>query len=510
MPNTPEKLKYYVDGQWRESKTEKYMDCFNPSTGEVVALAPQCTQEEVDSAIQAASDAFPGWANTPVTARVQVLFRLKALIDKNFDELVHLVCEEQGKCWAEAVGCIAKTNEVVEFATGMAHLMKGTSVMNITSGYDTVQYMEPLGVFAGIAPWNFPAMIPHGWMTPLAVATGNTFVIKSASFVPRSSMRILSLWEEAGLPKGVINLVTCGRNQAEVLLKHPDVKGVSFVGSTSVGRHVYAMATAHGKRVQALCEAKNHALILRDCNLDMAVAGIANATCGCAGERCMALPVLVVENTIADEFVSKLSSRLSQLKIGPAYDKTTELGPVVNEGHRQFIIDWITKGVEEGAELVLDGRKVTVPGFENGFYLGPTLFDKVTPEMSIGWEEIFGPVSCIKRVENFEEGFALMNQSEFANGSAIYTQNGYFAREFAKRTHGGMVGINVGIPVPVGIFGFTGHKNSFFGDLHIMGEDGIRFYTELKSVTSHWFGEEEAECKVDTWDGMIELPDDKK
>ncbi len=510
MPNTPEKLKYYVDGQWRESKTKKYMDCFNPSTGEVVALTPQCTQEEVDSAIQAASDAFPAWANTPVTARVQVLFKLKALIDKNFDELVHLVCEEQGKCWAEAVGCIAKTNEVVEFATGMAHLMKGTSVMNITSGYDTVQYMEPLGVFAGIAPWNFPAMIPHGWMAPLAVATGNTFVIKAASFVPRSSMRILSLWEEAGLPKGVINLVTCGRNQAEVLLKHPDVKGVSFVGSTSVGRHVYAMATAHGKRVQALCEAKNHALILRDCNLDMAVAGIANATCGCAGERCMALPVLVVENAIADEFVSKLSSRLSQLKIGPAYDKATELGPVVNEGHRQFIIDWITKGVEEGAELVLDGRKVTVPGFENGFYLGPTLFDKVTPEMSIGWEEIFGPVCCIKRVENFEEGFALMNQSEFANGSAIYTQNGYFAREFAKRTHGGMVGINVGIPVPVGIFGFTGHKNSFFGDLHIMGEDGIRFYTELKSVTSHWFGEEEAECKVDTWDGMIELPDDKK
>ncbi len=510
MSSTPEKLKYYVDGQWRESKTEKYMECFNPSTGEVIALAPQCTQEEVNSAIQAASGAFPEWSNTPVTARAQILFRLKALIDKHFDELVHLVCEEQGKCWAEAVGCIAKTNEVVEFASGMSHLMKGTSVMNITSGYDTVQYMEPLGVFAGIAPWNFPAMIPHGWMTPLAIATGNTFVIKPASFVPRSSMRILKLWEEAGLPKGVINLVTCGRNQAEILLKHPDVKGVSFVGSTSVGRHIYATAAANGKRVQALCEAKNHALILRDCNLDMTVAGISNATCGCAGERCMALPVLVVENAIADEFVSKLSTRLSQLKVGPAYDKTTELGPVVNDGHRQFIAGWIEKGIKEGAELVLDGRNVTVPGFENGFYLGPTFFDKVTPEMSIGWEEIFGPVTCIKRVENFEEGLAVMNRSEFANGSAIYTQNGHYAREFAKRTHGGMVGINVGIPVPVGIFGFTGHKNSFFGDLHIMGTDGIRFYTELKSVTSHWFGEEEAECKVDTWDGMIELPEDTK
>ena len=277
-----------------------------------------------------------------------------------------------------------------------------------------------------------------------------------------------------------------------------------------MGRHIYATAAAHDKRVQALCEAKNHALVLRDCNLDMTVAGIANATAGCAGERCMALPVLVVENAIADEFVAKLSQRLAALKIGPAYDKTTELGPVVNAGHRKFIEGWIEKSIEEGAELVLDGRGVTVPGYENGFYIGPTMFDKVTPEMSCGWQEVFGPVTYIKRVENFEEGLALMNNSEFANGSAIYTENGNYAREFAKRSDGGMVGINVGIPVPVGIFGFTGHKNSFFGDLHIMGPDGIRFYTELKSVTSHWFGQGEAECKVDTWDGMIELPEDKK
>ena len=301
MSAAPKKLKYFVDGQWLESKTTKYMECFNPSTGEVVALAPQCTQAEVDAAVQAASKAFPAWADTPVTKRAQVLFRMKALVDKHFDELTHLVCEEQGKCWGEAAGCIAKMNEVVEFATGIPHLMKGHSVMNITGGYDTVQYMEPVGVFAGIAPWNFPAMIPHGWMSPLAVATGNTFVLKAASFVPRSSMRILDLWTEAGLPKGVINLVTCGRNEAEILLKHPDVKGITFVGSTSVGRHIYATAAANGKRVQALCEAKNHALVLRDCNLDMTVAGIANATCGCAGERCMALPVLVAENAIADQ-----------------------------------------------------------------------------------------------------------------------------------------------------------------------------------------------------------------
>ncbi len=512
MSDTPQKLKYYVDGQWLESKTEKYMECFNPSTGEVTALAPQCTLEEVETAVQAANNAFPAWADTPVTKRAQVLFRMKALVDKNFDELVHLVCEEQGKCWGEAVGCIAKMNEVIEFACGAPQLMKGESVMNITNGYDTVQYKEPLGVFAGIAPWNFPAMIPHGWMTPLAVVSGNTFVLKPASFVPRSSMRILDLWEEAGLPKGVINLTTCGREQAEIFLKHPDIKGVTFVGSTSVGRHIYATAAAHDKRVQALCEAKNHALVLRDCNIDQTVAGIANATCGCAGERCMALPVLVVENAIADEFVEKLVNRVSQLKIGPSWDKTTELGPVVNEGHRQFVKGWIEKGIEEGAELLLDGREVTVPGYENGFYLGATVFDKVTSDMSIAWNEIFGPVTCIKRVEDFEEGLALMNSSEFANGSAIYTENGYYAREFAKRSHGGMVGINVGIPVPVGIFGFTGHKNSFFGDLHIMGMDGIRFFTEQKSVTTHWFGEGEkdASSKVDTWDGMIEMPEDKK
>jgi malonate-semialdehyde dehydrogenase (acetylating)/methylmalonate-semialdehyde dehydrogenase len=512
MSDAPKKLKYYVNGEWLESKAEKWMDCFNPSTGEVVALAPQCTQEEVDSAIKAASDAFPAWAATAVTKRAQVLFRMKALVDKHFDELVHLVCEENGKVWGEGVGCIAKMNEVIEFASGIAHLMKGESVMDITSGYDTVQYKEPLGVFAGIAPWNFPAMIPHGWMAPLCVASGNTIVIKPASFVPRSSMRIMDLWKEAGLPDGVINLVTCGREQAEILLKHPDIKGVTFVGSTSVGRHIYKTAAGHDKRVQALCEAKNHALVLKDCNLEKTISGIANATCGCAGERCMALPVLVVEEEIADEFVEKLVKRLSALKIGPAYDKTSELGPVVNEGHRQFVMGWIEKGIEEGAKMVLDGRDVKVdkPGFENGFYLGPTVFDHVTPEMSIGWNEIFGPVTCIKRVKDFEEGLNLMNSSDFANGSAIYTQNGYFAREFSRRSHGGMVGINVGIPVPVGIFGFTGHKNSFFGDLHIMGMDGIRFFTEQKSVTAHWFSDEAPDCKVDTWDGMIELPDDKK
>ena len=505
------KLGYYAGG-WKTSKTGTYMDCFDPSTGEVIAQAPQCTAAEVEEAVQAAKAAFPAWAETPPNKRVQVLFRMKALMDENLDELTLLLARENGKVMDEAMGDVLKVTEVVEFACGIPHLMKGPAVMNATVGYDTTQYMEPLGVFAGIAPWNFPAMIPMGWMAPLCIATGNTMVLKAASFVPQSATRILELWEEAGLPKGVINLVTCSRNEAEILLKHPDIKGVSFVGSTSVGRHIFATAAANGKRVQALTEAKNHALVLRDAALERTARGIVNSACGCAGERCMALPAVVVEEAVADKLVALIAKMMQELKVGPAYEKTSQLGPVVNAEHRKSIEAWIQKGVEEGAKLVLDGRGICVKGYENGFYIGPTLFDHVKPGMTVGDREIFGPVLCIKRVKDFEEGLALMNASEFANGSVIYTQSGYYAREFSKRTHGGMVGVNVGIPVPLGIFGFTGHKNSFFGDLHAMGTDGVRFFTELKSVTAHWFSEAEAkEAKVlNSWDGMISFPDKER
>jgi malonate-semialdehyde dehydrogenase (acetylating) / methylmalonate-semialdehyde dehydrogenase len=510
MAGSAKKLRYYAGG-WKESKTTRFMDCFNPSTGDVIAQAPQCTPAEVEEAILAAKAAFPAWAATPAIKRVQVLFRMKGLMDKHLDELTTLLSTEEGKVLDEAMGDVLKVTEVVEFACGIPHLMKGPALMNASVGYDTVQYLEPLGVFAGIAPWNFPAMIPMGWMAPLCIATGNTLVLKAASFVPQSAMRILELWEEAGLPKGVINLVTCSRNEAEILLKHPDVKGISFVGSTSVGKHIYATAAANGKRVQALTEAKNHALVLRDAALERTARGIVNSACGCAGERCMALPTVVVEEAVADTLVALLAKMMGELKIGPAYEKSSQMGPVVNADHRQSILTWIQKGIDEGAKLVLDGRKATVKGYEKGFYLGPTLFDHVKPGMTVGDREIFGPVLCIKRVKDFEEGIALMNASEFGNGSVIYTQSGYYAREFAARTHGGMVGINVGIPVPIGVFGFTGHKNSFFGDLHTMGTDGVRFFTEQKSVTAHWFSEEEArEAKVlNSWDGMISFPDKK-
>ena len=376
---TVKKLPYFANGEFKPSQTTQWMDCYDPSTGEVIAQAPQCTVAEVEEAVAAAAAAFPAWADTPASKRVQVLFRMKALLDQHLDELTYLVAQEHGKVWDEAMGDVLKVTEVVEFACGIPQLMKGPALMNCTTGYDTTQYMEPVGVFAGIAPWNFPAMIPMGWMAPLCIATGNTMVLKAASFTPQSSLRIAELWAQAGLPKGVINVVTCSRHEAEILLKHPDIKGVSFVGSTAVGLHIYATAAAAGKRVQALTEAKNHALVLRDAALERSARGIINSACGCAGERCMALPVVVAEEAIADELVATLVRLMGELKIGPAYDKTSQLGPLVNAEHRQSVIKWIEKGVEEGATLVLDGRGIpSVPGYENGFYLGPTLFDHVT------------------------------------------------------------------------------------------------------------------------------------
>ncbi len=312
------------------------------------------------------------------------------------------------------------------------------------------------------------------------------------------------MYKEAGVPDGVVNVITCSRDEAEIFLSHPDIKGISFVGSTNVGKHIYGVAASNGKRVQALCEAKNHALVMNDAAIERTAAGIINSAFGCAGERCMALPVVVAEDGIADALVAKLVELAKNLKVGPAYDKTSTLGPVVDKKHKERILKWIQKGIDEGATLILDGRNVTVEGYENGFYLGPTIFDHVTEDMTIGTQEIFGPVLCIKRVKNFEEGLTIMNNNPFANGSVIFTQNGYFAREFVNRTDGGMVGVNVGIPVPVGVFPFSGHKNSFFGDLHCLGKDGVRFYTESKTVTTKWFDEEEKKStKVSTWDGTI-------
>jgi len=497
-------LKYFVNGKWLESKSDKSLGVHDPSIGEVIARAPCCTSEEVTSAINAAAQAFPAWADTPVMKRVKVLFKFRDLLEKHIDELTHIVAREHGKVWEEAKGDILKVIEAVEFACGAPTLMMGESLMETSAGYDTVLYKEPVGVFAGIVPFNFPGMIPMGWISPLAIATGNTVVIKAALPTPMTALRLAELWQEAGLPDGVLNVLTCENEEAELLLKHPDVKGVCFVGSTKTGRHIYSTAAAHGKRVQALCAAKNHALVMEDAALERSASGIINSAFGCAGERCMALPVIAVQENIADKLVSLLTKYASELKIGPAYDKSSTLGPLYSEGHRKSVVGWIEKGISEGAKLVLDGRSANVAGYEKGFYLGPTIFDHVKSGMTIGDEEIFGPVLCVKRVKNFEEGLSLMNANPYANGSVIYTSNGHYAREFTKRTHGGMVGVNVGIPVPVGIFPFTGHKQSFFGDLHVLGKDGVRFFTETKAVTTKWFSEDEAkETLTDTWDGSV-------
>lgn len=500
------KLKYFVGGQFRNSVSTKIVDVYDPSTGEVIAQMPCCTEDEVNEAVEAAKEAFKSWSMTAPSKRAEIMFKVKQLLDAHMDELTMMVARENGKCWAEAKGDVLKAVEPTELACGITSLLasEGEALFDASKGYDTVRYREPLGVFAGIAPFNFPAMIPMGWMTPMCIACGNTIVLKVSSNTPMTALRIAELYQEAGIPDGVVNIVPCTRDEAEVLLSHPDIKGITFVGTTKVGLHIYSEAAKSGKRVQALCEAKNHALILEDAPIERTAASIINATYGCAGERCMALPVIVVQESIADKLVKAIVEKAKSMRIGPAYDKTSKLGPVIDEKHRQRIIGWIEKGLSEGASLVLDGRNIVVQGYEKGFYLGPTILDHVTSKMTVGQREIFGPVLCIKRCKDFEEGLQLMNENPFANGSAIFTQNGHFAREFARRTDGGMVGINVGIPVPIGMFPFNGHKRSFFGDLHCLGRDGVRFYTESKVVTSRWFDEEaKKEKEVSTWDGTI-------
>ena len=496
---------YCVNGEWLESKSDLYSSVTDSSTGEVIAEVPLCTKEEVLSAIDAANKAFEEWSKTSLSKRTQMMFRWRNVLLNHIDELALLCSKELGKNLNEAKGDVLKAIEPTEFACGISYASQGTASLQVTTDFDTASYRVPLGVIAGICPFNFPAMIPWSWIVPLAIATGNTVVLKACSQTPLTSMRILELfYEECDFPKGVVNLVTCNREEAEILLTDDRIKAVTFVGTTKVGKHIYSVAAAHGKRVQAQCEAKNHALVLEDCDLEATVNAIINSTYGCSGMRCMALPVIVVQESIADKFVSLLKEKALALKIGCAYDPDTKLGPVVSEKHKKSILNWIQKGIDEGAKLVLDGRNCTVKGFEKGYFVGPTIFDFVTPEMSVGNEEIFGPVTLVKRVKNFEEGIKVMNENIYANGSVIFTKNGYFARKFEMMTDGGMVGINVGIPVPSAYFPFSGNKESFFGDQHVLGLDGIRFYTRAKTVTRHWYQENDKTRDIDTWEGMVE------
>lgn len=503
--NEVKKMKYCVNGEWKTSKAEKYYDVTDSSTGELLAQVPSCTKEEVEEAIASAHEAYKSWSKLSLSRRTQYLFTWRNVLMDHLEELTVLCAKELGKNLAEARGDVLKAIEPTEFATGISFSSQGHASLNVTTGYDTATYREPLGVVGGIVPFNFPAMIPWGWMVPLALATGNTVVLKANTLTPLTSMRMLELfYEEAKFPKGVVNLVTCSRHEAELLLTDPRVKAITFVGTTKVGKHIYSLASANGKRVQAQCEAKNHALLLEDADLESATKAIINSTYGCAGMRCMALPVIVVQESIADRFVALLKEKAEAMKVGCAYHEDTDLGPVVSQGHKDSIVRWIEQGVKEGAELVLDGRDVVVPGYEGGYFVGPTIFDHVTEEMTVGTQEIFGPVTLIKRVKDFEEGLKVMNDNPFANGSVIFTQSGYYAREFEMRTDGGMVGINVGIPVPTAYFPFSGNKDSFFGDLHVLGADGVRFYTRAKTVTKHWFDDRSKYREVGTWEGSVD------
>ena len=442
---------YCVGGVWKDSKTEKWMPVTDSSTGKVIAEVPSCTQDEVLEAIDAADKAFKEWSQVSVSKRTQMMFKWRNILVEHLEELTYLCAKELGKNLSEARGDVLKAIEPTELACATPFVSQGSASLQVTTGFDTATYRMPLGVVAGIVPFNFPAMIPWGWMVPLAIATGNTVVLKAASQTPLTAMRIMELfYEEGGFP------------------------------------------------------AKNHALVLEDCDLESTVNAIINSTYGCAGMRCMALPVIVVQESIADKFVALLREKAMAMKVGCAYDPETKLGPVVSAKHKKSICDWIQRGIDDGAELVLDGRDIVVPGYENGFFVGPTILDHVTPDMAIGQREIFGPVTLIKRVKTFEEGLAVMNANPFANGSAIFTQSGYYARQFEMLTDGGMVGINVGIPVPSAYFPFSGNKDSFFGDQHVLGLDGVRFYTRAKTVTKHWYDEHSRKKTVDTWEGTVE------
>lgn len=499
------RTKYCIRGEWLDSVTSSYMPVTDSSTGEVIAEVPQCTREECVHAIDAAQEAYESWSRLSISKRQTYLFAWREVLCRHKEELAKLCSRELGKTLREARGDVQKAIEPTEAACALPALIQGDAALQVTTGYDSSSYRVPLGVVAGIVPMNFPAMIPWGWMVPLAIACGNTVVLKANSQTPLTAIRMLELfYDEAKFPKGVVNLVTTKRDEAEIFMTDERIKAVTFVGTTGVGKHVYSLAAAHGKRVQAQCEAKNHALILDDCNLEATVNAVINSTYGCAGMRCMALPVVCVQESIADIFVERLKQKAECLRIGRAYCEETELGPLVSAKHKASVEAWIQRGIDEGAELVLDGRNPFVPGCEEGFFVGPTILDHVKPGMRVGDYEIFGPVTCVKRVKDYEEGIRIMNANPFANGSSIFTSSGYYARKFVMDTDGGMVGINVGIPVPTAYFPFSGNKDSFFGDLHVLGRDGYRFFTRAKTVTSHWFDEHSAGRVVGTWEGSTE------
>ncbi len=473
-------------GKRSVSSSTRRVPVFNPSTGEQSAELPLSTVDEINAAVASAKKAFGEWRNTPPLRRAKFMFKFKELLDRHVEELAREISREHGKTHADALGEIARGIEVVDFACGIPGLLKGEFSRNVGPSIDSYSDRQPLGVVAGITPFNFPAMVPM-WMYPMAIACGNTFILKPSERDPSAPMLAWQLFQDAGFPDGVLNVVHGDKVAVDTLLDHPDVKAVSFVGSTPIAEYVFTRGTAAGKRIQALGGAKNHMIILPDADLDQAADALMGAGYGSAGERCMAISVAVpVGEKTADSLIAKLRPRVESLKIGPANDPTAEMGPLVTKAHQQKVLGYINAGVEEGAELVVDGRGFSLQGYENGYYVGGTLFDRVTTDMSIYKEEIFGPVLSVVRATDYSAAVDMINAHEYGNGTAIFTRDGDAARDFADRIEVGMVGINIPIPVPVAYHSFGGWKRSLFGDHSIYGPEGIRFYTKLKTVTSRW------------------------
>ncbi len=482
-------IEHWINGRVVPGQSGRRADVFNPATGAVTGQVALANNAEVSAAVAAAQAAFPAWADTPPIRRARVMFKFLELLNQERDKLAHAITAEHGKVFTDAQGEVTRGIDIVEFACGIPQLLKGDYTDQVSTGIDNWTLRQPLGVVAGITPFNFPVMVPM-WMYPVAIAAGNCFVLKPSPIDPSASLMMADLLKRAGLPDGVFNVVQGDKEAVDALLVHPDVKAVSFVGSTPIANYIYETGAKHGKRVQALGGAKNHMVVMPDADIDQVVDALIGAGYGSAGERCMAISVAVLVGDVADKVIPKLLERTQTLKVLDGMNLAAEMGPIVTDAARQRISGYIDAGVKEGAQLLVDGRQfngqVAGAGCDNGFWLGGTLFDHVTPDMKIYKEEIFGPVLACVRVNDFATAVKLINDHEFGNGVACFTRDGNVAREFSRRIQVGMVGINVPIPVPMAWHGFGGWKRSLFGDMHAYGEEGVRFYTKQKSIMQRW------------------------
>jgi len=481
---TKEKIKNFIGGKWIESSATATESVYNPATGEVIAEVPISNEADLNKAIETAKEAFESWKDTPVPKRARILFKYQQLLVENWEELAKLITVENGKNYDEAYGEVLRGIECVEFAAGAPSLMMGDSLPSIATGLDSGTYRYPIGVIGGITPFNFPMMVP-AWMFPMAIVTGNTFVMKPSERTPLLANRLAELLVEAGLPDGVFNIVHGAHDVVNGLLDHKDIAAISFVGSQPVAEYVYKRGTSNLKRVQALAGAKNHSIVLEDANLDNATTQIMSAAFGSAGERCMACSVVAVEDSIADEFIEQLVEKANNIKMGNGWDEGIFLGPVIRSEHKDRTLQYIETGEKEGAKLVRDGRH-DKSAQEGGYFVGPTIFDNVTSEMKIWQDEIFAPVLSISRVKNLDDAITLTNTSPFANGSCIFTNDGGSVQQFRDNIDAGMLGVNIGVPAPMAFFPFSGWKDSFYGDLHANGKDGLNFYTRQKVLTGRW------------------------